>query len=161
MHETRRKERFSLAYIMAVAAVAGYEVLEPRVDDDSVDGVIAGREFGRPKLDFQVKATARGILRDDHLAFPLPLKNYDDLRTTDLLVPRILVVVLMPAEEVEWLGQSEEQLCLRRCGYWRSLRGEPAVANTASVTVDLPRSNVFSVEGLRAIMARIARREEL
>ena len=34
-----RKERFSLAYINAVAAQAGYQVVEPPVDRDSVDGV--------------------------------------------------------------------------------------------------------------------------
>jgi hypothetical protein len=109
----------------------------------------------------RLKATAQEILRDDHLTFPLSLKNYDDLRTTDVLVPRILIVVLMPPDEAEWLAQSEQQLCLRHCGYWRSLRGEPERTNATSVTVTLPRANVFSVEGLKRIMTRIGAREEL
>ena len=37
------KARFSLAYIGAVAARAGYQVCEPVVDDDSVDGILIGQ----------------------------------------------------------------------------------------------------------------------
>ena len=33
-----QKERVSLAYIEAVASCAGYQVTEPKVDRDSVDG---------------------------------------------------------------------------------------------------------------------------
>jgi len=38
-------------------------------------------------------------------------------------VPRILVVVTVPAVAQEWLSQSEEEMVLRHCGYWISLRG--------------------------------------
>jgi hypothetical protein len=87
-----RKERFSLAYISAVAAHAGY-LFSERVgpDKDSVDGRIEGSEGRRPRVEFQAKATAREILRDDHLTFPLLIKNYNDLRL-DSRVPRLLIV---------------------------------------------------------------------
>jgi len=52
------KERFSLAYIGAVASQAGYYIVEPRVDQDSVDGTLMGDIGRRPRIDFQAKATA-------------------------------------------------------------------------------------------------------
>ena len=45
-----RKERFSLAYINAVATYANCEVLEPQVDRGSVDGFLV-RAGQRPRPD--------------------------------------------------------------------------------------------------------------
>ena len=148
-----RKALLSLAYIAAVAARAGYQIVEPRLDKDSVDGILMGDEGRRPRVEFQAKATARGILKTAHLAYPLPLKNYDDLRA-DTIVPRLLIVVVLPRQEANWLRHSERELRLRRCGYWLSLAGMSDVANTTSVTVNLPRSQVFEAEQLAALMTR-------
>jgi hypothetical protein len=63
--------------------------VEPPVDDDSVDGVIIGRRGKRPRIEFQAKASARNLLNKDHLVFPLPIKNYHDLRA-DTIIPAIL-----------------------------------------------------------------------
>lgn len=40
MHPNTQKERFSLAYIAAVAAKAGFDLVEPPVDTDSIDGAL-------------------------------------------------------------------------------------------------------------------------
>ena len=94
------KERFSFAYIRAVAAHAGFYVDEPQVDRSSIDGVLRA-DFGRgPRIEFQAKATSQDILRENHLAFPLPIGNYKDL-TQDAMIPRILIVVLMPQERAQ------------------------------------------------------------
>ena len=169
MDETDRKERFSLAYISAVAAHAGYQVVEGRpIDKDNVDGHFEGDEGRRPRLEFQAKATAAPVLRPDHLVFPLPRKNYDDLRA-DVRVPRLLIVVVLPASEEEWLIHSEEEwlihseeeLRLRRCGYWLSLAGWPATTNVATISVAIPRAHVFDTAQLRALITRADRREPL
>lgn len=161
MDENDRKERFSLAYISAVAAHAGYQVVEGRpIDKDSIDGHFEGDEGRRPRIEFQAKATSVAVLHPSHLAFPLPRKNYDDLRA-DVRVPRLLIVVLLPASEEEWLVQSEEELRLRRCGYWLSLAGWPATTNAATVSVNIPRTQMFDTAQLRALMGRAERREPL
>ena len=88
----------------------------------------------------------------------LPLlerKNYDDLRVEDPLVPRILIVVLVPSQIADWLDHHESHLELRRCGYWLSLRGLPASNNAKSQTVRLPRAQRFDVAALRGMMQRI------
>lgn len=64
-------------------------------------------------------------------------------------------MVLVPDDIESWLEQSEEKLTIRRCGYWTSLRGMKEVRNTSSVTVRLPRSNLFTVDAFASIMQRI------
>jgi hypothetical protein len=161
MDENDRKERFSLAYISAVATHAGYQVVEGRpIDKDSVDGHFEGDEGRRPRIEFQAKATSASVLRLDHLVFPLSRKNYDDLRA-DVRVPRLLIVVMLPAREEEWLTHSEEELRLRHCGYWLSLAGWPATTNVATISVNIPRAQVFNTAQLRALMGRADRREPL
>lgn len=150
------KERFSFAYIEAVASCAGYQVDEPKVDRKSVDGVLRG-DFGRgPRIEFQAKATSLDIRRESHLAFPLPIKNYNDLKE-DSLTPRILIVALMPREEIQWLNQTNEELCLRHCAYWLSLGGHEPVPNSTSVTVHIPVANIFSCEQLSDLMEKVER----
>ena len=90
MTENEQKQQFSIAYIQAVAARAGYACQANLVDDDSVDVTLAASGWVHntvvlrsPRLEVQLKATAQNILRPDHLAFPLPLKNYNDLRMLD------------------------------------------------------------------------------
>jgi hypothetical protein len=161
MDENDRKERFSLAYISAIAAHAGYLITEAgAVDKDSIDGLILTAEGRRPRIEFQAKATADDIVRGDTLRFELSIKNYNDLRI-DVINARILIVVLMPADEEQWLEHTEDELRLRRCGYWLSLAGWPATANTSSVTVSIPRAQVFDSAHLRAMMDRRHREEPL
>lgn len=151
MHPNDKKARFSLAYINAVAARAGYDVVEPKVDIDSVDGMLLAHYGRRPRLEFQAKATARDVVGDEFVTFPLPMKNYDDLRM-DVIVPRLLILVVLPERAEEWLSHSEEELILRHCGYWLSLAGQPERENTKTVTVHLPREQRFNPEALHTLM---------
>ena len=127
----------------------------------AVDLAIASRASGRPRIELQLKCTSGNVVRGERLVYPLPRKNYDDLRATDLLVPRLLIVVLVPEAEDEWLRHSTDELSLRRCGYWVSLRGASETKNTSTVTVELPLANVWDVPGLRRLMERAARKEPL
>jgi hypothetical protein len=154
-----QKEQFSIAYARAIAAAAGFKVYREEVDDESVDiGVARSGGNGTvrsPRCDIQLKCTSQEVLDSTQIRFPLPLKNYDDLRGTDLHVPRILVVLLVPDLVTDWLVQDEQSLRLYRCAYWLTLRGEPATANATSVTVVIPRGNIFGVAALEDIMNRI------
>jgi hypothetical protein len=153
VHLTARIERFSLAYIAAVAASAGYELLESSVDLDSVDGMLRSATGARPRIEFQAKGSTQSLLKADHIAYPLSRKNYDELRPATI-IPRFLFVVLLPDDEMAWLSHSEDELALRHCGYWLSLRGFRQVDNEQSVTVHLPRAQQLTVDQLRRLMAR-------
>ena len=168
MHIDQRKEQFSFAYVRAVAAAAGYTVDERSVDDDSVDLLISSRSklgtIKSPKLELQAKCLGDGPCVGDEFGYALKLKNYDDLRDPDVQVPRILVVVRVPTDDKQWLTGDDNSLLVRHCGYWYSLRGLPpytgnAKPENAKVTVQLPRGQRFDVDGLRAMMERIGRKE--
>lgn len=154
-----QKEPFSRAYVQAVAACCGFAWSEPSVDDDSVDMTLhqTGGEgsIRSPRLELQLKCKAATMPTNDPFSFSLKIKNYDDLRDPNVLVPRILVVVLVPDELEEWLSHSEGELAVRRCGYWVSLRGLPPSENQSSQTVPIPRAQQFTVDGLRGMMERI------
>ena len=156
----QQKEQFSNTYLRAVATVAGYSLYRPDVDDDSVDWGIAARggtgRIRSPRLELQLKCTSRGVLDDNLVRYPLKLKNYDDLRMDNFAIPRILVVIVVPDLIADWLQQSEDELSMRHCGYWVSLRGMPATPNTATVTVALPRTNQFTVAALQSLMQLIS-----
>ena len=61
------------------------------VDDDSIDLGIAGRiAHDIPDLraiELQLKCTSDHVVRGKSVVYPLKLKNYDDLRLVDLVVP--------------------------------------------------------------------------
>lgn len=160
MTKNMQMEQLSLAYIRAVAANAGYQVTRPEPDVDSVDGVLMASFGKRPRIEFQAKATTQDILRGNELRFPLPIKNYNELRA-DTRVPRILIVFLMPEEESHWLVQTNDELCLRRCAYWFSLESSPGTSNTDTVTVRVPVGNVFDSSKLVDLMQQAERGETL
>lgn len=167
MTQNEQKQQLSVGYVHAVAARAGYACQATIVDDDSVDVTIAakGRVHSHsvlrsPRLEVQLKASSQNILREEDVAFPLPVKNYEELRC-ETMIPRLLVVFLLPDNERDWLEQSEEQMITRRCAYWLSLLGRPDTKNKTNVTVHLPRTNCLTVENLVAMMGRVSRREPL
>ena len=161
MDENDQKERFSLAYISAVAAHAGYQVIDGQpIDKDSIDGEIVSDVGRSPRIEFQAKATAQDVLSEDVLRFPLSIKNYEDLRR-EVRVPRLLIVVLLPPRQEDWLVHSEEELRLRHCAYWLSLAGWAPTTNTSSVTVPIPRTQVLNTDQLRILMECADRGEAL
>lgn len=163
MELSNQKEQFSIAYVRAIASVAGFVISRQEVDEDSVDLTMSARgtsgTYRSPKLDIQLKCTARDLVHGDFLHFPLPRKNYEELRGSRFLVPRILVVVTVPEALDDWLLQSEDELILRRCGYWSSLRDAPETPNDESITVRIPRANRFTVPVLTAMMQTVANGE--
>jgi hypothetical protein len=156
-----RQEALCRAYVHAVAACCGMSSSTPLPDygiDLTLHDIqfIDGRrvESGR-KLDVQAKATTRAGIQEGHVRYDLDVSSYNALRLLTAGSPRILVVLSLPAKEADWWGQSEEELVVRRCAYWLSLRGREPTANRKSVRVLLPRANVFSVGALKAIMGRL------
>lgn len=165
MHSTMKMEQFSRAYVAALAAQAGCNSARPEIDEDSVDlelsmKNISGCKRSRGKLEMQLKCTHAADRSKDEIVFALPVKNYNDLRA-DVMEPRLLVLVCVPEDCDDWTEQTEDQLCLHHCAYWLSLAGMPETNNTESVTVHIPRNQIFSVEFLREAMRHSANGEAL
>jgi hypothetical protein len=158
MNRTAQQECFGDAFLLAVAGAAGCAVSFRRPDDDSIDWTLSCRLSRRPKIDVQMKTWTGDDGSSDPIRYPLKRKNYDDLILSDVLAPRILVLVTIPQDIEEWMALSVEQLVLRRCGYWVSLVGQTHSENESSVTVSVPRANMLTVDALRELMQRINER---
>lgn len=148
------EEAFSEAYVHAIAAGAGYVVSKKNFDRDGIDVTFEAGEAMRPKIDAQLKATINlAPAVDGMFRYACPRRNYDLLRI-ETQTPRLLVVLKLPPEKEEWLSVSSDQLILKRCAHWASLRGLPETDNATSVTVDLPEANRFDVAALTALMVQ-------
>ena len=154
---TDREEALSRAYVAAVAAGAGYTLAVQDFDRDGVDVQVRAGGAMRPSLDIQLKATVR-LKRGEkgEYRYPLQRRNYDLLRAQSL-VPRVLVVLDLPAEEHQWISVSVDELVMRRCAYWVNLSGLPQTTNKESVTVTIDNKNRFDIETLRDLMNRARR----
>ncbi len=162
------ESELSYAYLHAVASHAGVAcaVSGRHADNRGVDahltawGPFEGGGFlTEVDVNVQLKATVKRPADDgEHLSFFLDeVSRYDDLRRETVSVPRILVVLFLPDDAQQWLHHSPEQLVLRRCAYWQSLRGAPATTNGSGVTVKLPKAQMFTPTSLRDLTARLSR----
>jgi hypothetical protein len=163
MHETRRKEQFSLAFVIAVATIAGFAVEAVRIDDDSVDFWLVSRRkhylIQSPRIEVQVKCTAAHAVANGELHFPLPLKNYNELRAVDTHLPRLLFVVTVPKDLNDYIAVLPDGLFLRAKCYWVSLRGMTETSNSETVTVSIPAAQCVTPESLQILMDLVGQKE--
>lgn len=119
----RRQELLSRAYVRAIAAHAGAICTEPVLDFGIDLCIRAVRDRGSRvadvsgQFDVQVKSTTRVNLTENEIRYDLDVRNYDDLREPGDNCPRILVVLVLPEDEAQWLSQSFDELMLRHCAY--------------------------------------------
>lgn len=154
------ESELSYAYLHAVASHAGFEcALSGRHSDNAgIDARIHARgPFLGPLKDLtievQLKATKRSLTEQDgSLSYPLAIGNYNSLRLLATQAQRILVVMQLPDDPAVWLAHSPQELAIRRCAHWVSLRGAPESSNTTNHTVYLPIGNLFTVDALRSIV---------
>lgn len=149
------QEQLSRAYARAVLFNAGFRLSSPEVDDHGIDGTIVDpNRRGVNRIDFQLKATTRHAITGGHIAYDLRVEDYNRLIVEDD-VPRVLILFIMPDNTEEWLAQSQDELCLRKCSFWVSLMGEDRSSNTGTKRVFVPLVDVFSRGGLHDMFRRL------
>jgi hypothetical protein len=161
MTQAHRQEALCRAYVQAVAAQAGvlWSKIEPDYGIDlslrSVEIQENRRRDAGVQIDLQLKSTTQAAVTDTEVRYDLDVQTYNDLRDENCRCPRLLVVFIMPAEEARWLSQTQEELVLRRCAYWLSLKGQPPTTATSTVRIAIPLTNIFSAEELRRLMGQV------
>jgi hypothetical protein len=166
MTPEQQREEFSKAYVAAVAARAGCKLGSWSQDSGCLDVTVGtasafGGGLAAPKLDLQLKASAKHRpVSEGLLGWSLKRPHFDILRRRTQ-VPHILVALVLPEHEDEWMVQSEHELSIRRCAYWVHLLGEPPIAADTgkSTTIRIPESQVFSPITLLALLERSGRGE--
>jgi hypothetical protein len=166
--DTAIKEQLSKAHLHAIASHADFTCDTPGTDYQSVDSTIGAKEWinetcplGFPRLDVQLKATSAADLKEESLIFSLDVKNYNDLRAAKRQNPIVLVVLVLPGDQAEWLVNDENSLVAKNSCYWTSLKGALATTNKTKITVHIPRSNVLSPNELLRLMIKVSRGEDL
>jgi len=164
------ESELSYAYLHAVASKAGMacSVANRHEDNNGVDARLkawgpfqGGGYLTEVDIKVQLKATIGTPASDGYgfSYFMSGVSRYNDCRTQSVAVARILVVLFLPKNAQEWLDHSEDQLALRKCAYWQSLRGAPATTNTSGATIYLPKVQTFGPQALTDIATRLSRHE--
>lgn len=161
---TDKQEQLSLAVLHATCARAGFAFhISHRIQDNwgwDAHADVKERFDNESKLynfriRFQLKATRQHLTYSrGRYSYPLEVKHYNDFRlAAGCDSPIYLVVFQMPDLENEWLSCSAEQLVLRRCLRWVSLRSapDPERADQESITVYLPETQVLTPDALRKL----------
>jgi Domain of unknown function (DUF4365) len=166
------ESELSYAYLHAVASKIGAacKVGNRHEDNNGVDASLTawapfvnGGYIKEVDLKIQLKATIGAPVDNGrHLSYFLNgLNRYNDLRTDALAVHRILIVMFLPRDANEWLTISENELILKKCAYWVSLRGAAASANGTGETIYIPKTQIFNTDSLSDICAKLSRKETL
>jgi hypothetical protein len=156
----------SYAYLHAVASHAGYlcRVATAAEDKEGIDAVVTaygafpGTWRTQVTINIQLKATVK-VPTDDgtHLSyFVQGIRRYDELRKDHREPVRILALLFLPPQHADWLTCSEEQLVLKRCAYWASIRNAPPANNGSGKTVKVPKTQLLNPENLKALVERLA-----
>lgn len=159
--EEHVKEGLSQAYVSAVINHAGMDCgLSSTQFDYGIDGCISevkvrpgGRRISSGfKIDFQLKSTVNITMNGDKISYELKAKTYNDLVDSEVGTPRILILYVLPTDNVNWVTVSEERLELKNCAWWVSLRGLAPTNNSSSITIQLPRNQLFTVDEVKRLM---------
>lgn len=165
-----RQDLFSMAYVRAVVATAGFNFGKSELDRNSDDLQIEllqpensfSQDFSPAygRLQVQVKCTyAHDVKPDGYIHFPLPIRNYNQLRAPKI-EPKILVVVLVPRPEPHpkaepWIECVNQHTVLRYRAYWVSIMGAESKDGQDTVTVKVPTSKPFDVDTVRFLMTEM------
>jgi hypothetical protein len=164
--DNNAQEQLSVNYVRSVATAARCHAKTEEIDFEGIDVHIKSmqqnHEIAFPSIEAQLKCTQRSdLVRDGYISWTLERDNYEQLRAK-VAVPRILVVMLCPADFTAWLEQDDQRLSISHAAYWVSLHGAPELKpDQKSKTVRVPLSQPFTVETLLGMMAKTGKGEAL
>lgn len=153
-------ETLQVGYLHAVAAAAGCSLAQP-FPDNGIDWHVSHSSRAHAVDDevtikVQLKSTYQVAPHPQGPSFGFTLDNdhLAKLARTPASVHKILVVMLVPRTQEEWLRASHDRLELRHCCYWINLAGH-AVTGRRKTTVRIPTARIFDDRALCEIMTRV------
>lgn len=166
------KSELSYAYLHAVASAARASCnIATRIEDNNgIDANITvfgpfQSDANRHEVDIkiQLKATSQTLVEtSDHLSFSLRgVAQYNRLRAVGTNPVKIVVLLTMPTDHNDWVRITPDELMLKKCARWVSLRGAPETENNDSVTIYIPKIQIFNPASLREMAEQIATGESL
>lgn len=163
------ESELSYAYLHAVASKIGVgcKISTRHEDNRGIDAQLTCWEkFGDSYIEeidlkVQLKATKQiPSETDSHFSYFFKgIKQYDFLREKPKRNHRFLIVLFLPEDASEWLNVNSEQLILKKCAYWVSLRGAEDSTNESGQTIYLPKKQMLTPDNLLSIFEKISRNE--
>jgi Domain of unknown function (DUF4365) len=164
------ESELSYAYLHAVASHASMSChpSNRHQDNAGIDAMItAWGPFGtsslRNEIDIkvQLKATVETLptVNGKMSYFFRGAGQYADLITRRVATPRLLVVLCLPRDRIEWLTIGQESLALKRCAFWVSLRDAQPSTNPSGQTIRIPCDQILDAAALRVLAAAVAANE--
>lgn len=151
---------FGETFIRMLAAAANLDAARRERDRVGVDWQLGhpGRAGTRrfPVIEAQVKCTSSPDIHEEHIRYPLKVKNYNWLAGRDYDIPRFLFVVLAPADPFEWSDATQDRLLVRHAAFWICLHSHDLLEDrpsTGTRTVHVPRANLLTVGSLQDLFA--------
>ena len=150
------KESLSGHFTGIIANNKGYRIDKGDLDygvDFQVKRTVLMQVRNKPRyvqdgkyIDLQLKCTTENtvIFEEDCVKYDLEAKNYNDLvqRLIDGLVPLVLILVVLPGEQDQWVSLDEDGILLRRSAYWfRPAEDSDFTDNVATTRISIPHQN--------------------
>ncbi|MFF7151110.1 DUF4365 domain-containing protein [Streptomyces griseoaurantiacus] len=153
---------FGEQFIRMLAVAANIDASQRDRDRVGVDWQLGhpGRPGRRryPVIEAQVKCTSSPEVYDDHLAYDLKVKYYNQLAGSDYSVPRFLFVVLAPSDPFTWSHATSDRLLLRNAAYWVCLHDRDLADGSGNGKgtrrVHVPRVNLLTVDSLHGLFSQ-------
>ncbi|WP_220015192.1 DUF4365 domain-containing protein [Clavibacter michiganensis] len=150
------KEQFQVGLVRAIAAASGAIVMTSSIDDGiDLELVHKSPSHARDeaRIQVQLKATTS---RPTRVGVPASLekKRYNALNITDPSIHKILIVMMIPSTQRDWIRFTDEQILLRKQSYWVNLAGLPNATGGKKRAV-APFTQLFDDVALCAMMARV------
>ena len=116
--------------------------------------------FWKFPIDVQVKSTRQTLpVVNGKISYSIKSEQYRKY-TEPSLAEFLLVLFVLPDDPTEWLELTPDELILRKCCYWISLKDAPPWTGS-DVTVRIPEKNLFNVEQLHKIVIKLSEGERL
>jgi hypothetical protein len=166
--ETTGKEWMSLAYMRVICAQAGLNIKKCEFDN-GIDLDIGSckpteqNSIANAFIAVQLKSTENWQVENNNfIKYDLPIKNYNQLRLNNSLVPQYLVLFTLPPQTSHWVTYKFEYtehkhvVEIRHMAYYFSLKGEPETENTTTIRVQIPINNKLTAEVLTDLYQQVA-----
>jgi hypothetical protein len=158
------QECISVAYVHAVAGMAGVNYKGTATHDYGVDGVLSPVKILNKRrvesgfqIDFQLKSSTNWQENSTEIYYDIESKTYNDLvQREKRATPLILLLLCLPKDKDEWVCWNDECVVLRRMCYWAKLCGTPT-SNTSTKRIAIPKHQIFTPESLVEILSLVSR----
>lgn len=158
LHRNVHQGSYGEAFIYALACAAGFTVGRQHLDVHGVDWQIASAgprgSLRDPRIEVQVKTWSRAGESTSTWTGRLRTLHFNGLAGTGFMIPRFLVVVIVPEDAGAYVRADPAAMTLSHAAYWLSLADQPPVDTDEheTVQVQVPKQNLLTAETLTALV---------